>query len=344
MRHYFLSLFLFLSPIVYAQEIQLDPAVLSEGHADFVQLVAEKDGATVEQAFKDGKGEAFNTPSHLLFLKTVAARNPDASVMHVLNTLNQKLAELDTGTADFSFKNPMLYNLPFIVAAAHNTNPDVLKELITAGADINAVNSAGESALFAAALKNPKFEILTFLLENGADVNFKNKDEQTPLMALAESSDQENVFDLFFTHGADINWRANSGITALMVLAKNTQNPALIRKLIEQGADINASGDNGETALVYAIIGNNNLSVTEELLTSQANINVQNAGGITPLMWGVIHNENPDVVRLLLKYGADPTVKNKKGYTALDLASQNKDFMETPAYQALKGATLDQQF
>ena len=51
MRRYFLSLWLCLSPVVYAQEIYLDPAVLSEGHADFVQLVGEKDGATVEQAF-----------------------------------------------------------------------------------------------------------------------------------------------------------------------------------------------------------------------------------------------------------------------------------------------------
>ena len=82
-----------------------------------------------------------------------------------------------------------------------NLNPDTVKLLVRAGANVNEVSKYGETALtFAisvyksAASYNfywkedelnddtlPIFETIRFLIYNGANVNIKDKDGETPL-------------------------------------------------------------------------------------------------------------------------------------------------------------------
>jgi ankyrin repeat protein len=60
---------------------------------------------------------------------------------------------------------------------------DAAKMAVAMGDDVNAVDSAGETALFDAARQ--RFDsVVQFLVDNGADLNVRNKRDQTPLRVL----------------------------------------------------------------------------------------------------------------------------------------------------------------
>jgi ankyrin repeat protein len=75
---------------------------------------------------------------------------------------------------------------PLNVAAVHNSNVDVLRVLISHGADIHSrSNDPGDSPLDSAAYYNPNLEVLSFLVSKGGDVNAKNNAGNTPLILAA---------------------------------------------------------------------------------------------------------------------------------------------------------------
>ena len=68
-----------------------------------------------------------------------------------------------------------------MLAAGNNPNPEVLKALLEAGADVNAKNKDGVTPLMPAAGSNPNPEVLKALLEAGADAKAKNNEGKTAL-------------------------------------------------------------------------------------------------------------------------------------------------------------------
>lgn len=74
-----------------------------------------------------------------------------------------------------SKKSEMLFK------AVYENNVARARRLIEAGADVNANNNFGNTALLIAAMENA-VDISRLLIESGADVNAKNEDGSTALM------------------------------------------------------------------------------------------------------------------------------------------------------------------
>ncbi len=106
-----------------------------------------------------------------------------------------------------------------LINAAQNGHSDIVRQLLEAGADINATNDFGVTALIWAATKGHS-DIVRQLLEAGADINAKDID--------------------------------NDGDTALINAAQKGHSD-IIRQLLEASADINATNDYGVTALRVAL-------------------------------------------------------------------------------------------
>lgn len=90
-----------------------------------------------------------------------------------------------------------------------------IQELIKNGADINAKDAAGWTALASAARNSFAPQTIDVLIQNGANVNEKYTDGSTPLMLAAGFNTSEKILSALLRNGADINAKSNEGWTAL---------------------------------------------------------------------------------------------------------------------------------
>jgi ankyrin repeat protein len=90
------------------------------------------------------------------------------------------------------------------------------------------------------------------LLEEGADVNAKDDFGKTALMWACEYGYKE-IAELLIEKGADLNAQDKYGLTALIYATKWSQKE-VVKLLLEKGADMNIKDKDGRTALWYAFL------------------------------------------------------------------------------------------
>ena len=95
----------------------------------------------------------------------------------------------------------------------HNSHVKTVNMLIEAGANVNAQNKKGQTALFCAAWWD-HVKCIKSLLKAGADVNMADNDGDTPLIRASRSGKHKSV-DVLLNAGADVNVKDLDGYTAL---------------------------------------------------------------------------------------------------------------------------------
>ncbi|MFA5106684.1 MAG: ankyrin repeat domain-containing protein [Candidatus Micrarchaeia archaeon] len=88
-------------------------------------------------------------------------------------------------------------------------------------------------------------------LKAGADVNAKNKTGYTALIWASSCWGHTAIVEALIVAGADVNAKNENGYTAL-ILAAYWGHTATVKLLIKAGADVNAKNECGETALMKA--------------------------------------------------------------------------------------------
>lgn len=118
-------------------------------------------------------------------------------------------------------------------SAAERGDVKMLKALLDQGADINAKNACGGTALMTASHKP---DTLLFLLEKRPDVNAKDNKGWTALIHAASAGNLASIRSLL-ANGADINSKNNEGKTALSIAkADSKKHPEVVKLLIDAGA------------------------------------------------------------------------------------------------------------
>ena len=154
---------------------------------------------------------------------------------------------LKVGYKDFTHKSRYTTLLHI---AAYNPEVEVLKYLISQGADVNAKDNDGETPLHHTVF-NSNIEVLKYLVSQGVDVNAKNNNGRTPLHLAANFSRDPEVLKYLVSQGADINAKDNDGETPVHCTAYN-RDVEVLKYLISQGADVNAQDRFGRTLLSRA--------------------------------------------------------------------------------------------
>ena len=203
-------------------------------------------------------------------------------------------------------------------AAQHNYAQTV-KTLLAAKADPN----RGELNLpLATAAYEGDTNIVEMLLKGGADPNrsssFAGLGEVTPLCT-AVVSHHPSVVEQLIRAKADPNGTDRSGWP---LVSSAVSDPPTLKALLEGGADPNRPcPDKNRPSALWQAVSENKIESTELLLAHGANPNISDRSGNTPLHLAVAKNQS-GTTELLLKSSADVNARNDNGQTPLWMASQ----------------------
>ena len=159
---------------------------------------------------------------------------------------------------------------------------------------------AGEPS-FPNAAESRDTQLVKRLFKNGADVNAEQVDGMTALHWAAYHDDAA-LGGRLLKQEANASVKNRYGITPLHLACLNG-NAQLIGTLIEHGADPDDSINGGETALMTAA-RTGKLEAVKVLLRAGAKVDAEERNNQTAVMWAAAEGHTP-VVRALVEAGAD---------------------------------------
>jgi ankyrin repeat protein len=239
-----------------------------------------------------------------------------------------------------------------LVEAVKSGDVAAARTLMTRGADVNAAEADGTTALHWAVQRND-VELVTRLLKAGARVNATNQFGSTPMFEAAVTGNA-TLIERLLAAGADVESPNADGQTALMVAARTGQADA-VRLLLKKGARVNATEQwHGQSALMWAVAQGHS-EVVRELIAHGADVNLRStvnnwqrqvtgepravyrpAGGLTPLLFAA-RQGCVECVDALVSAGAGIDVADPEGITPLNMAVLNMHF-DTAAALIRRGA------
>ena|GEM_PF-4639542 len=204
-------------------------------------------------------------------------------------------------------------------AAYFNDNPEVTRLLIENGANINAQDRNGNTALIQMVSHHrPRHALL--LLDMGANVNVTNNNGHNVLNFIPQETpegvDEEEWNTVVARIRQGIEPKSLSDLELIQLCERGT--PEEILRAIKNGANVNAVyGELDWTPLFYGAYFNDNPEVIRVLVENGANINAQDKNGNTALIQMVSHHR-PRHAMLLLDLGADVDVTNNNGHKVVN--------------------------
>jgi uncharacterized protein len=217
--------------------------------------------------------------------------------------------------------------------AAMRGDSDQLLSLLEHGADVNAAQGDGMTALHWA-VRNQDVEVARSLIYAGANVRAATRlNAVTPLWLAAQTGDAVMVY-MLLDNKAEADAPNGDGVTPLMIAAASG-NPDAVHILIERGANPNAAEKTyGQTPLMFAA-ASNEADVIPVLVEKGADVatatkvrtspTTEPMGGLTALHYAV-RQGNVEAVDALLDRGADINQVSADDTTPLMLATINGQF------------------
>ncbi len=139
-----------------------------------------------------------------------------------------------------------------LVRAVENRALDVVKKLLSQGADWSYLNDSGMNSMHIAAYKGYG-DITAFLIKYGVNIEtpINDRDKPTPLI-IATYSQHDHIVKQLVSNGANVNTTDARGLTPLM-LAVEKDDMDMVRYFIEKGADPWVIDNKKRMALNYAV-------------------------------------------------------------------------------------------
>ncbi|WP_353283576.1 ankyrin repeat domain-containing protein [Wolbachia endosymbiont (group A) of Pogonocherus hispidulus] len=263
---------------------------VQEGNLDMIRFLLDE-GADIESQDKDNKKPlhlAVDT-NRLSVVKLLLDRGASVNAKDENNK-----APLDLATEEDMIEVLKKAQLDQeLLINARNGNLDKVKDLIIQGANLEAKDINGNTALHNAC-SNGHLKVVEYLIEKGASLKAKNKDGKTPL----DLAIQEGRIDI-----VQAIEQIQSDLNGKLLSAVKNGDLNKIEDLVSQGTSLEVKDSNGNTLLHYAS-QNNHLRVVKYLIKKEASLKAKNKDGETPLDLAVQKNYI-DIIEFLKKTQLD---------------------------------------
>jgi uncharacterized protein len=158
---------------------------------------------------------------------------------------------------------------PVADAAMRGERVEAIRRLVRAGADVNAPQGDGMTALHWAS-ENGDPELAKFLVESGANLTATTRLSRYVPLHFAAKRGHEAVLRVLLVAGSDPEARTASGGATALHLAAQSGSRGAVAALLEHGADVNVrESARGQTPLMFAA-ADNRLDVVRFLLDAGA--------------------------------------------------------------------------
>lgn len=197
------------------------------------------------------------------------------------------------------------------------SNYDLIQYLIELGADVKVQDNNGNTILHHFLRREPQLDSLKSILALGFDLSLKNKEGYTPVDLVIKKKYDQQIIQLILDYIKDID----GDYSSLHLALNNKSAPETIELMLSKGADINKKDKDGYTPLHIALKNNYDLDLIGFLINNGADLNSKSNNGDTPLHLALGGDYDLAIVKSLISNGSDAYAKNSLGETALMLAA-----------------------
>ena len=219
-----------------------------------------------------------------------------------------------------------------LIAAIQNGHYDIVKLLVDAGTDLNAiVGESGRGHALCEAVTASHNDILELLLERGASTGAKD--------AFIEACSNGNLraVELLISYlRSSILSKSSSSVPAFMAAVRRGHK-SVVKFLLSLSFNIHATSHGGLTAL-HVAAKHRQLKMAELLLEKGAKVNALDNNNETPLHHAA-RTGSKKLLTLLLKYSPRVDVLNIDGCTARDLVPSKVEW-DVDALLPVHGSSL----
>ena len=210
----------------------------------------------------------------------------------------------------------------YLLWAAYMGNENLMKHLLSLGADPKSKTARGTNILLMAAIGGVDTpEVYDLILEQGVSLDYTSDNGANALLLLSGASlDDTSIFTYFINKKAPIEVKDNDGNNVFFYAARGGD-VNLMRFWIEKGVPFDYVNTKGENAIGVASQGMRRRALrleTFDYLSNELGIAVDqiNWKGETPLHFSA-RNGSPEVLDFLVSNGVSSRQINSDGNTAL---------------------------
>lgn len=281
-------------------------------------------------------------PAVLLIALSSAALGAEPEKPTQLTALQPLISEEETAAVALEIEDATP-----LMLAARDGQVDEIRRLIAEGADVNATNKSGVTALHCAIFFSENTDAALALLDAGADINAVDKKGWSPLLFATYKGRPRAFIEELLKRGAYPEGCADDGTSPMMYACQNADDVMTIVSLYNAGAEVALPRNDGEHPLHFAARNMTDAApaIIRFLIDNRANILCRNGKGMMPLMSAALYGGRNETIDALLQAGATINARDWSGMTPLMLAaaSPSENALTTAKKLAECGADFDAQ-